>query len=107
MKWGSMEDSQALLIAEQLNRLKDNIDARLKRIEATIDHFQTLESEKLLAVKAELKSMKDDISDHETRIRTVDDAVISLKTISTIAQAGQAALTLIAASLAAWLGGQR
>ena len=102
-----MEDSQALLIAEQLNRLRDNIDARLKRIEATVDHYQTLESEKLLAVKNDLKSMQDDISDHETRIRTVDDSVISLKTMATIAQAVQAALTLVAASLAAWLGGQR
>jgi hypothetical protein len=102
-----MEDSQALLIAEQLNRLKDNIDARLKRLETTIDHYQTLEGEKLLAVKAEIKQIKEITSDHETRIRTVDDAVISLKTYATIAQAGQAALTLIAAAIAAWLGSQR
>ncbi len=102
-----MEDSQALLIAEQLNRLKDNIEARLKRLEASIDHYQNLDAEKLNATKAEISQIKEILKDHETRIRTVDDSVISLKTYATLAQAGQAALTLIAAAIAAWLGGQR
>jgi hypothetical protein len=44
------------------------------------------------------------IDDHEKRIRIVDDSVISNKTTTTLIQAGQAALTLIAAAIAAWLG---
>jgi hypothetical protein len=107
MKWDSMETAEAQLIAEQLNRLRDNIDARLKRLEATIDHFQTLEVEKLNAIKTEINQLKAITNDHESRIRVVDDSVISLKTFATIAQAGQAALTLIAAAIAAWLGGQQ
>jgi IS30 family transposase len=102
-----METAEAQLIAEQLNRLKDNIDARLKRLEASIDHYQSLDAERLNLVKAEISQIKISVNDHETRIRTVDDAVISLKTTSTLFQAGQVTLTLIAASVAAWLGGQR
>ncbi len=107
MKWDSMETAETQLIAEQLNRLRDNIDARLKRLEASIVHYQSLDAEKLNLVKVEIDQIKESVKDHETRIRTVDDSVISLKTTSTLFQAGQATLTLIAASVAAWLGGQR
>ena len=102
-----METAEAQLIAEQLNRLKDNIDARLKRLEATIDHYQSLDAEKMVGVKTEISQIKEDLKDHETRIRTVDASVISLKSYATIAQAAQAGLTLIAAAIAAWLGSQR
>jgi len=102
-----MEDTQIQLLTEQLLRFKDSIDARLKRLEQSLNHHQTLEEEKLSAVKADIKQLKELIHDHETRIRTVDDAVISLKTTATIMQAIQAALTLIAASIAAWLGGRK
>jgi hypothetical protein len=102
-----MDDIQVQLIAEQLNRIKDNTDARLKRLETSLEHYQALDREKLDFIRAEISKLKDDLKDHETRLRTMDDTVISFKTTATIMQAGQAALTLIAASLAAWLGGQR
>ena len=107
MKWDIMDDSQSLLIAEQLNRLKDNIEARLKRVEASIDHYQKLDEEKLISAKQEIATIKENLKDHETRIRVIDDSVISLKSFATIAQAAQVALTIIAASIAAWLGGQK
>ncbi len=102
-----MDDYQAQLLNEQFNRLKDSIDARLKRLEADLIHHQTLEAEKMTAVKTALTDIRTDIADHESRIRTVDDAVISSKTTAGLIQAGQAALTLIAAAIAAWLGGRQ
>ncbi len=102
-----MDDTQAQLITEQFNRLKDVIDARLKKLEAQLEYHQSLENEKQSAIKNDIIQIRDLIQDHETRIRTVDKSVISLKSFATLAQAGQAALTLIAASIAAWLGGQR
>jgi len=102
-----MEDTQIQLLTEQLLRFKDSIDARLNRLDQSLKHHQTLEEEKLSAVKSDIKQLKEIIHDHETRIRTVDDSVISLKTTSTIMQAAQTTLTLIAASIAAWLGGRK
>ena len=102
-----MDDYQAQLLNEQFNRLKDSIDARLKRLEADLNHHQTLEAEKMNSVKTALADIRTDIADHETRIRTVDDAVISSKTTAGLIQAGQAALTLIAAAIAAWLGSRQ
>jgi hypothetical protein len=102
-----MEDTQIQLLTEQLLRFKDSIDARLKRLEQSLTHHQNLEEEKLSAVKSDIRQLKELLHDHETRIRTADDAVISLKTSATIMQAIQAALTLIAASIAAWLGGRQ
>jgi len=102
-----MEDYQAQLLTEQFNRLKDSIESRLKRIETEINHNQAMEAEKMTAIKTALDRIRADVADHETRIRTVDDAVISSKTTAGLIQAGQAALTLIAAAIAAWLGGRR
>lgn len=102
-----MDDTQAQLIAEQINRIKDNIDARLKRLETSLEHYQALDREKLDFTRSEITKLKDDLKDHEARLRSMDDIVTTQKTYQTIATAGQAALTLIASAIAAWLGGQR
>ncbi|MDP2965974.1 MAG: hypothetical protein Q8N39_08085 [Pelolinea sp.] len=99
-----MDDLQADLISSQLNRLKDSIESRFQRIETNLNHHATLEGEKLNQVKSDITSLRTCSNDHEQRIRTIDDSVISNKTSTTLIQAGQAALTLIAASIAAWLG---
>ena len=99
-----MDDLEAQLLTEQISRLKDSIESRFQRLEANLNHHSSLETEKMNLVKSEIAGMKTDISDHETRIRTVDDSVISNKTTTTLIQAGQAALTLIAAAIAAYLG---
>jgi hypothetical protein len=100
-----MEDTQVQLLTEQLSRFKDSIDAHLKHIEADLDHHQILEEEKLINMRADMAQIRKTLDDHETRIRTAIDAVTSLKTSTSIMQAGQAALTLVAAAIAAWLGG--
>lgn len=99
-----MDDSQAKLLSEQLSRLKDSIENRLSNLSAELDHHKRLESEKLNLLKLQIEANRLNTSDQETRIRKIDDSVISNKTSTTIIQAGQAALTLIAAAIAAWLG---
>jgi len=99
-----MDDLQIDLLNSQINRLKDSIEARFQRIETNLNHHSTLEAEKLNQVKNDLSALKTTINDHESRIRIVDDSVISNKTTTTLIQAGQAALSLIAAAIAAWLG---
>ena len=99
-----MDELQADLLNSQLNRLKDSIESRFQRLETNLNHHSTLETEKLNQVKTDISAIRTILNDHENRIRTVDDAVIANKTATTLIQAGQAALTLIAASIAAWLG---
>jgi len=99
-----MDELQIDLLNSQINRLKDSIEARFQRIEVNLNHHSTLDAEKLSQVKNDISGIKTTIDDHEKRIRIVDDSVISNKTTTTLIQAGQAALTLIAAAIAAWLG---
>jgi transposase len=101
-----MDDLQAQLLSEQFNRLKDSIESRFRRIERELEHHDKLETEKMNFIRNQLQEIQSDVDDHENRIRTIDDAVISGKTTSTLIQAGQAALTLIASAIAAWLGGK-
>jgi Flp pilus assembly protein TadD len=99
-----MEDLQAQLLHEQFQRLKDSLESRFQRIEKELIHHEKLETEKLQQIRADLQNTRRTMDDHEQRIRVVDDSVITNKTSTTIFQAGQAALTLIAAAIAAWLG---
>ncbi len=102
-----MDDLQAQLLSEQFNRLKDSIESRFRRIEKELEHHDRLETEKMNFIRNQLQEIQSDVADHENRIRTIDDAVISNKTTTTLIQAGQAALTLIASAIAAWLGGKK
>ncbi len=102
-----MDDLQAQLLTEQFNRLKDSIESRFRRIEKELEHHDKLETEKMNFIRNQLQEIQSDVADHENRIRIIDDSVISNKTTSTLIQAGQAALTLIASAIAAWLGGKK
>ena len=101
-----MEELQAQLIAEQFNRLKDNIEARFHKIERQQAHDVDLNAEKLAQIHNQLVQIQKMLDDHEERIRTVDDAVIAQRSSATIMQAGQVALTIIASVIAAYLGGK-
>lgn len=101
-----MDELQAQLIAEQFNRLKDNIEARFQKLERQQAHEVVLNAEKLAQIHNELLQIHKMLDDHEHRIRKVDDAVIAQRSISTIMQALQAALTLVASAIAAYLGGK-
>ena len=101
-----MEELHAQLIAEQFNRLKDNIEARFHKIERQQVHDVDLNAEKLSQIHNQLVQIQKMLDDHEERIRTVDDAVIAQRSSATIMQAGQVALTIIASAIAAHLGGK-
>ena len=98
-----MDETSAQLIAEQLGRFKDQLEARIRRLEDDQVHNKELSSEKLAAIKGDLELLKANQLDHETRLRNVADLVISLRTTGGLLQAGQAALTILAASIAAWM----
>ncbi len=99
-----MDDTQAQLLTEQLSRLKDSIENRLQNLRLELDHHKTLEAERLNLLKSQINANRLNTADQETRIRNIDDSVISNKTSATIIQAGLGALSLIAAAIAAWLG---
>jgi predicted GTPase len=101
-----MDELQAQLIAEQFNRLKDNIEARFQKIERQQSHQADLSAEKLAQIHSQLDQIQKILDDHENRIRTVDDAVIAQRSSTTIVQAVQVALTIIASAIAAYLGGK-
>ncbi|MHB8806719.1 MAG: hypothetical protein ACYC59_03975 [Anaerolineaceae bacterium] len=101
-----MDELHAQLIAEQFNRLKDNIEARFHKIERQQAHTVDLNAEKLAQIHNQLDQIQKMLDDHEERIRTVDDAVIAQRSSSTIMQAVQVALTIIASAIAAYLGGK-
>lgn len=101
-----MDELQAQLIAEQFNRLKDNIEARFHKIERQQAHAVDLNAEKLAQIHSQLNQIQKMLDDHEERIRTMDDAVIAQRSSTTIMQAGQVALTIIASAIAAYLGGK-
>lgn len=101
-----MDELQAQLIAEQFNRLKDNIEARFHKIERQQSHDVAINAEKLAQIQHQLTQIQKTLDDHESRIRTVDDAVIAQRSAATIMQAVQVALTIIASAIAAYLGGK-
>ena len=98
-----MDETSAQLIAEQLGRFKDQLEARMRRLEDDLAHNRELSGEKMAALKADLELLKANQQDHETRLRNVTGLVISLRTTGGLLQAGQAALTILAASIAAWM----
>ena len=101
-----MDDSTGKLLSEQISRLADSIKNQLSTQDQALQHHEEIEAERINLLQAQIDLLKQANQDQENRIRKMDDLVISLKTSSTIKQAGQAALTLIAAAVAAWLGGR-
>lgn len=99
-----MDDLQTQLLLEQFNHLKENIDSRFQRIEKELSHHAQLDAERDKLIWSNLEGIRKAMEDHEQRIRKIDDSVISNQTTTSLFQAGQAALTLIAAAIAAWLG---
>jgi len=101
-----MDDSTEKLLSEQIARLADSIKSQFYSQELSLQHHKDIEMERINLIQAQIDLLKHNHHDQETRIRKLDDVVIALKTADSIKQAGQAALTLIAAAIAAWLGGK-
>lgn len=99
-----MSDPQVQLVAEQLRRLRDNIESRMERIEAGMNHRATLENERWRAYQLQLEALRQQVQDHEARLRDVRDGVTSYRTWSTLTGGGSL-LTALIALLRAFLGG--
>lgn len=91
-------------IANQLNIIDKTIDLRLRAIETNISNNSALQEERLNFLKCTVSNLETIIKDHEDRLRILDNSAISLKASFTLIQGLQVTLTIIAASIAAWLG---
>ena len=89
---------ETALVAEQLRRFQDNLDARLKLLEQRLDHNMALTSEQLTSLRSALQDVKNDLSDHETRIRSNSDAASGFRLIT-----GGASLTSIIALIKSFI----
>lgn len=91
-----MNEDQALLITEQLGRLKDNIEARFQKIEARMDHQVELDDERQRFLRSEVADLKKIKDDHEQRIRSATDGVTQFKMFSGLANGGSSILSIVA-----------
>lgn len=91
-----MNEDQALLISEQLGRLRDNIEGRFQKIEALIIHQRELDEERLGFLRSEVVDLKKTRDDHEQRIRSATDGVTQFKMFSGLANGGSGILSVIA-----------
>ena len=91
-----MDEDQVKLIAEQLARFKEQLNSRVDRVEESLAHHAALEKEVLSAVKADQAAIKEDLKDHETRLRAVTDGVTTFKTWSGLASGGSTVLAVVA-----------
>jgi len=74
-----MDTPQAQLIGEQLNHLRDNINARLDHLENLIQHKAQLDAEQKSAMRAELTELREICRDHEARLRDVASGVTQFR----------------------------
>jgi hypothetical protein len=93
-----MDSSQAQLIGEQLNHLRDNINARLDHLENLIQHKAQLDAEQKAAMRTELADLREICRDHETRLRDVASGVTQFRFMI-----GGASLASVAALVKAFL----
>ena len=99
-----MIEEQALLISEQLGRLRDNIEGRFQKIEGLIEHQNELDHERLTFIRNELANLKAVTQDHEDRIRSATEGVTQFKIFSGLANGGSGLMSIIAL-LRTFIGG--
>jgi len=97
-----MDDTQIDLINAQLSRMAEQLCARVQTLEHKVDHLNALEKEKWESLRAVLDELRRISTDHETRLRALQDNVTSLKTWSGLAGGGSSIVSLIAL-IRAWL----
>jgi len=90
------DQNQAALIAEQLARFRDQLNARMDRLETSLSHHSELGGERALSIRDELGYMRETLKDHEARLRTVTDGVTTFKTWSGLASGGSSILAVVA-----------
>lgn len=95
-----MDIHEVKLLHEQLYHALDLLNGRTQMLEARLSHLEDRQNLRLSALEQSQ-------ADQEARLRGAVDAVVRLNTSSSLAQAAQAAFSLLLAALAAWLGSQK
>lgn len=99
-----MNTTQAQLLGEQLARLRDNLDARLERIETALQHHQALDDERHHFLEDQLGALRSELGDHELRLRSIGEGVTTFRTWVSVVSGGSLAASL-GALVKAILGG--
>ncbi len=79
-----MDDAQARLLAEQLGRLADSLNARMAAIEVELRHHRELEQEQVSGFRSQLAGLQKVADDHETRLRAANEGVLTFKVWSSL-----------------------
>ncbi len=80
----SMDDTQVRLIAEQIGRIADQLNARMAAIEVELKHYRELEVERVDGIRLQLDGLRKMSEDHETRLRAVSEGVTQFKLLSSL-----------------------
>jgi hypothetical protein len=89
--------TDAELVAEQLRHIIDNLKADLRFVQAEQQHQKELS-------EARLKTLESASSDHEARIRSLQDGVTSFKSWQSFISGGSG-IAALAALIKSFLGG--
>ena len=92
-----MEQEQTALIAEQLGRLADRIEARLKALEVAQGSHEILETERANNQKDQIGDLKSMVADHETRLRGVQEQTTRNQVVLGLSSGGAVIASLAAA----------
>ena len=91
------------LVLERLERFEQTFEAHFKIIEMNVEHLQKLNLQSADTLKLDLISLHNLLTDHETRLRSLTDSMVTWRTWQTILTSGTA-IAAITAFLQAFFG---
>jgi hypothetical protein len=97
------EDPTYQLIKEQLARFQDQLTARITLLEQRLEHQAALNQDRTSALLETTKTLRDDLRDHESRLRSLADTAATSRTWQSILS-GSGFLTGLSALLKSFLG---
>jgi hypothetical protein len=84
-----LADLQGQVVAAKLTHAIDLIRGEIETVRALQEHYKEFTDHRL-------KSLEDDVRDHEQRIRAATDGVTQFKTFHTLASGGSSFMSLLA-----------
>jgi uncharacterized coiled-coil protein SlyX len=95
-----LDENETKLLAGRLRHTLDLLNGRIDTLEARVTH-------EFEVTGLRLSSLEQRQTDHEERLRSLNETVVRLTTSAGLAQAAQVAFALILSAIAAWLGSQK
>lgn len=92
-----MDERRTEVLLSQLRHANSLLGARLKVLEMQADH-------RIAALEQRIRSLEEQMADHEMRLRTVSEGVTQFKLFSGLASGGSGIMSLVAV-IKAFLGG--